>query len=305
MKKIILTILLISSMSYSAFYDTGIGARPIGLGGAFVGVADDANAMYYNIAGISQIKEITFTATYSNYFLGIKDNYMAVVCPFQKYGTIGVSWLNMAANLYNENTFTLGYSYPLDRNSYLGIGVKMLLKSFGNDELSALNPVFSKTTASGFAVDISLYSKLTDDISVGASFENLNQPDVSLSSKDTVPSIYRAGAKYKLFKSLFLTAEGDYRNSEIKGAIGSEYSVDVKFLETLGIKDSNISFRGGFGYGTNNYSNLSLGFSFFLPTKYVDGRLDYSFTLPFNFIDGMTTHRFTINIMEPKPEFNI
>jgi len=305
MKKIIAIILLISSISYSAFYDAGAGARPVGLGGAFVGVADDANAMYYNIAGIYQVKEIAFTATYSQYFAGIFDNYVAVVLPFQKYGAIGVSWLNMVADLYNENTFTLGYSYPIDRDNYIGIGVRMFLKNFGSNEWTALNPIFDKKTATGFSANISLYSKLTDELSLGASFENLNQPDVSLSSKDLVPSIYRVGAKYKLFKGLFLTLEGDYRNSEIKGAIGSEYSVGVNFLETLGIKGSDISFRGGFGYGTHNYSNLSLGFSFFLPTKYIDGRLDYSFTLPFGFVEGVTTHRFTINIMEPKPEFSI
>ena len=34
---------------------TPVGARPIGLGGAFVGISDDADAVFWNPAGLAQI----------------------------------------------------------------------------------------------------------------------------------------------------------------------------------------------------------------------------------------------------------
>ncbi|MEW6609072.1 MAG: hypothetical protein AB1414_16785 [bacterium] len=42
--------------SYS-FLKIGIGARALGLGSAFVGLADDPTAIYWNPAGLSQIKQ--------------------------------------------------------------------------------------------------------------------------------------------------------------------------------------------------------------------------------------------------------
>ena len=35
----------------AAFNDIGVGARPLGMGGAFVALADDGNAANYNVAG--------------------------------------------------------------------------------------------------------------------------------------------------------------------------------------------------------------------------------------------------------------
>ena len=39
-----------------ALFDIGMGARALGMGGAFVAVADDANALYYNPAGLALIE---------------------------------------------------------------------------------------------------------------------------------------------------------------------------------------------------------------------------------------------------------
>lgn len=40
--------------------DFGVGARAMGMGGAFIGVADDSTALYWNPAGLAQIKSIEF-----------------------------------------------------------------------------------------------------------------------------------------------------------------------------------------------------------------------------------------------------
>ena len=44
----------VSATKYAgAFMDTGGGARPLGMGGAFVAVANDASTVYYNPAGVT------------------------------------------------------------------------------------------------------------------------------------------------------------------------------------------------------------------------------------------------------------
>ena len=39
----------------AAFNDIGVGGRPLGMGGAFVALADDGNAASYNPAGLGYI----------------------------------------------------------------------------------------------------------------------------------------------------------------------------------------------------------------------------------------------------------
>ena len=50
------------------FNTLGGGARARGMGGAFMGVADDASAMFWNPAGISQIKKTEFAFEFKNTF---------------------------------------------------------------------------------------------------------------------------------------------------------------------------------------------------------------------------------------------
>ena len=50
------------------FNTTGGGARARGMGGAFLGVANDVTAIFWNPAGISQIKKTEFTIEFKNSF---------------------------------------------------------------------------------------------------------------------------------------------------------------------------------------------------------------------------------------------
>jgi long-subunit fatty acid transport protein len=52
----------------------GVGARSIGMGGAFSAVSDDYASLYYNPAGMGQIKKTAFQATFSNFMIDYKYN---------------------------------------------------------------------------------------------------------------------------------------------------------------------------------------------------------------------------------------
>ena len=62
--------------------DLGLGARPLGCGGAFVAVANDGNAGYWNPAGLSQLNDIYLTSMYTTLFLGTKFYYLSLSVPF-------------------------------------------------------------------------------------------------------------------------------------------------------------------------------------------------------------------------------
>jgi len=56
-----------SSEQYSnvaSLFDLGMGARPLAMGGAFVGLADDGNALFYNPAGLAWAQGLSVLSSY-------------------------------------------------------------------------------------------------------------------------------------------------------------------------------------------------------------------------------------------------
>ena len=61
--------------------DLGVGARALGMGGAFVAVCNDGNAGYWNPAGLSQILKFEIHSMYTSLFLGTKFYYLSLAVP--------------------------------------------------------------------------------------------------------------------------------------------------------------------------------------------------------------------------------
>ncbi len=81
--------------------DLQMGSRGFGMGGAFVAIADDATATYWNPAGLPQLNSLTFSET--NWLLqdipGLNVNYFTGAIPISQVGTISGGWLLQYANL--------------------------------------------------------------------------------------------------------------------------------------------------------------------------------------------------------------
>ena len=68
----VLVLLLIATVSgeqYSSvasIFDLGMGARPLAMGGAFVGLVDDGNALFYNPAGLAWMQDLSVLSSYES-----------------------------------------------------------------------------------------------------------------------------------------------------------------------------------------------------------------------------------------------
>jgi hypothetical protein len=99
---------------------TGVGARAAGMGNAFVAIASDATAGFFNPAGLTRIPSWGFSSMLSaDMTFDRQFNYLAVAGGF-KWGTIGGSWVNAgikdvplsngASEDYMDNYFLLSYA---------------------------------------------------------------------------------------------------------------------------------------------------------------------------------------------------
>lgn len=104
MKKILISILLtISAISLFAgsyagdFMVIGSGVRALGMSGTFAAIADDASAIYWNAAGIAQLRntEISLMRGYLYKDLATYDN-ISICQPLPNKVTIGLNWTRLS-----------------------------------------------------------------------------------------------------------------------------------------------------------------------------------------------------------------
>lgn len=78
------------------FLNLGVGARPLGMGGSFVAVADDATAAYWNPAGLGGLDRTEITLMHASVFGLDSHDFLNFVQPVGKSGALGLSWIRLA-----------------------------------------------------------------------------------------------------------------------------------------------------------------------------------------------------------------
>jgi tetratricopeptide (TPR) repeat protein len=129
------------------------GTRPMSMGEAFVAVADDGNAIYWNPAGLARMERIQASFNYSDLFgLGIHSYYASFISrlyfipPLTDYLTFGVDWFGINTGdeelEFNRNqfNFSLGLkppkTWPILRDVSFGINRKYLTLKSKLDEIT-------------------------------------------------------------------------------------------------------------------------------------------------------------------------
>jgi hypothetical protein len=73
----------------AGFLNVDVGARAVGMGGAFVAVAEDATAIYWNPAGVARIPGPEALFSHSRWLADIAFNFAAFILPLGNFGTLG------------------------------------------------------------------------------------------------------------------------------------------------------------------------------------------------------------------------
>lgn len=254
--------------SGAAFLKIGVGARPIGMAGAYAGVADDVNTAYWNPAGLGQINEKEFTFTHNSYFEDINYSYFGSAIPISKIGTFGLSvsylWMGDLEKRAGDtmepdsmfNVYDLAISLSCGREIYkdlfLGLNLKMIQQKIDISD------------ATGVGVDIGVFWKTPlEKLNLGFVVQNIG-PKIKFEEKgDPLPLNIKIGTSYRLLNDkLILAVDGNYpRDGELNISCGSEYILNVgnfHFPLRAGYKTGSdlgsiAGLRAGFGIGWNKY----------------------------------------------------
>ncbi len=141
------------------FLSIPVGARALGMGGAFAAVANDITAIYWNPGGLAEIKQNQLFFLHSNWLANINFDYLAVAMPVRGVGTVGVSLTALTmgdmeittedqpdgtGETFNAASYAFGltFSRRLTDAFMIGGNVKYILERIWH------------STATGLAIDI-------------------------------------------------------------------------------------------------------------------------------------------------------
>lgn len=160
------------------FLSIDVGARSVAMGGAFVAVANDASAMFWNAAGIATLSNPEVFVSYTKWLADINYNYSGFVLPLKNWGTFGLnaSFLSMEAmekttidepngtgEYFDAGSFAFGICYAKSLTDRFAIGFngKYIRESIYHSR------------AQGVALDIgTLFTTPLYDMKLGMSISN-------------------------------------------------------------------------------------------------------------------------------------
>ncbi len=201
------------------FRHAGVGARPKALGSAFVAVADDANAAYWNPAGLTRSNRTSLMLS-NSWLYGVSeiDNYyLAMELPSLGAFHFGASWVRLGiTDIYSEDTISLAVAAELPFMTGLSVGLagKMfVLDAPGYDQYN--DPNFTGGDQ-GYSADLGLLYDSGGPWTLGGTIYNLHETSLQLLSStanpDPVYTEWAGGGSYLFRDTLLLTA--DFRNRE-------------------------------------------------------------------------------------------
>lgn len=204
-KKIICLLIILLCCSVMLYADTfttpGIGARAMGMGNAFTAIADDVYAVYYNPAGLVNVKYQQLSAMYYNMYEDglISNMFFGFAAPYSGPGTFALGWNRLGVNDdlmlkdFNENIISASYGYndvPYLPDLSLGLTLKFLAAFYG------------RYKGLGWGADVGVYYNVFDYGSIGIIYQDMNKPSINWDTelKEDLDSNLRAGVAVRPLK---------------------------------------------------------------------------------------------------------
>jgi len=278
-----------AGMAGLAFLKIGVGARAVSMGEAFVAAIDDATALYWNPAGIAELRGGHVALMHNEWFQDIRLEYLGAVLGRDhdafglslSFNTVGDIERRVSASDQPLDTFSshdmalaLSYARKMSPRWNVGLSLKLLYEKIYLDD------------AWGWATDVGfLYHPPVEGLSVGGSILTLGPKMKLRSEKFSLPTIYKLGLRYSPplfhFQSGNLALAMDL-SKPTDNQLRVHWGAELLLIER-------VALRSGYQMGYDE-KGLSAG----LGLRQGRLRIDYAF-VPYS-SDLGTTHRISLGI---------
>jgi hypothetical protein len=301
-----------------------VGPRATGMGGAYVAVANDATAMYWNPAGIASVTGFAATFTNAKWIADLSFNYAGAVLALGEFGHLGfnATFLTMdeierttifspdgTGELFDAGHYAVGLSYARNLTDRFAIGFNA---KFINDRMY-------HSSAHGFALDVgALFRTQLNGLTLGMSISNYgtkmqldgrdlqiqydvdpgrtgNNPNINArlqTDRYDLPLTFRVGVSMDVLKgksdsNLILAVDALHPSDDLEYVnVGGEYVFHEMFF-----------LRGGYKelFAKDSEAGLSFGGGIrYNMMGSTDLRFDYSY-VDFGVFDAV--HMFSVDLI--------
>jgi hypothetical protein len=182
-----------------AFLKLGVGARPMGLGSAYVALADDPTATYWNPAGLAAVRATEVTAMHNEWIQDFRHEHVAIGTPLGT-GTLGLSFSGFYGSElerrddtgaltghfgFNDIAMTAAYGRPIAAGLDAGAAVRYV------------RSMIDDVDATSLSFDLGgRYRMGESGFSLGAAVQNLGGEATYIEEGFPIPTTLRVGAAW-------------------------------------------------------------------------------------------------------------
>ena len=275
--------------------DMSVGARSMGMGRAYVAVAEDAETVFINPAGLGTVSSLKLGSMYTSLLGDVNYTVLSGAYPMDNNsGTLGAGIINQTVTsiplysndgtpegngAYGSNVLFIAQGFDLSKrplpfigsinNTYGGYTLKYFTKSASGHGTSDM-------TGTGFAVDIGLLYKPKGFMSYGLALQNILAGTMTYTSgqEDEIGSAAKVGAKMSVMGDTLdggavfqsdskLDMALDYDMS-VRGKVPATMHLGMEYKPQIGINyiDKILTLRAGVDQiptPTGNLSNVTMG----------------------------------------------
>lgn len=180
-----------SGTTAASFLEIGVGAKALGMGSAFVSVANDASSLYWNVSGIASSDKFRFLVSHTNWIADTKFDFAGLLIPLADIGTVGFSFTSLSMSDMKVRTVELpegtgeffssgdiaiavSYAIKLTDRFLIGLTAKYIQQSIWH------------MNAKGFGIDFGVlfHTDLLNGMTIGAEIRNFGTP-ITMSGRDS------------------------------------------------------------------------------------------------------------------------
>ena len=262
---LLITCLMAASIAYGAnnasdFLSKSAGARALGMGSAYVAVAQGADSIYLNPAGISfETKKWAIASNYSTLFNDVKLFNVNTSMPFLN-GILGLSYGGQQVSdipfvrQVNERPDVVYYFNNLKRGATLTYAFKPFDQLGIGVNVKNYNQLIDTANSTGVGYDFGFKYEL-GNLAVGFTWQNIGGTVLNWSTghQDTIPALYTVGLAMQqtiLDHELTIAVDADLiANRQAYWHYGLEYWLAQDLLAMrVGLDQTRLTLGVGLSY---------------------------------------------------------
>lgn len=241
-----------------SFLKLGIGARPMGMGSAYVALADDPTAVYWNPAGLAGAEGAQVAVMHNEWIQDFRQEFAAVSRSFsQGTAALGISGFytsefekrddvgNLIGHFgFNDIAVTGAFARRLTRQADGGLAVKFIRE------------MIDQETATAIAVDMGGRYRIGESgLTLAAALQNVGGDAKFISESFSLPRTFRAGAAFSrpipsaqgkgTLSAEFRKSRGDDSRFHVGGELEVKEHVALRAGAKFGYDEETLSFGLG------------------------------------------------------------